>query len=76
MNEKKYHDYTELAERLEYGHSERFLHILEYLMTPEQAAIVVQLPKTPEELSETLCIDIDTIKRHIDALFRKGESSF
>jgi len=64
--------YTQLADRVGYAHSAHFRRILEFLMTPEQAALVAELPKTPEELSEKLGMDVEEVKSNIDILFRKG----
>ena len=72
MNEKGSDKYTELAGRLGYAQSDRFRRILEFLMTPEQAAIVAELPKPAEELSAKLDFEVSTIKRHLESLFRRG----
>lgn len=64
--------YTELAKRLGYGESDRFRHILEFLMTPQQADLVVLLPDSPEALASKLTIPLETVKAEIETLFLKG----
>ena len=64
--------YSILMEKHAYPNSERYRRILEYLITPQQAKIVVELPAPPEELSSKLQMDVETINKELDDLYRKG----
>ncbi len=64
--------YAILTDRLGYKNSEYLKRILEYLMTPEQADICVNLPSTLEELSKKLGIAQEEVTKNVDKLFRKG----
>jgi H+/Na+-translocating ferredoxin:NAD+ oxidoreductase subunit B len=64
--------YAELAKRLGYGESTRFRQILEFLMTPPQADLVVLLPATPEDLAAKLNLPLERINSEIETLFLKG----
>lgn len=67
------HDpYAVLAERHGYAHSERYHRILEFLMTPQQAGIVTELPATPEEIASKLGLAMETVKSEIETLFTQG----
>ena len=67
------HDaYSVLMERHGYPTSERYRRILEYLITPQRAAIVVELPAPLEELAGTLHMDADAIGRELNDLYDKG----
>ena len=44
--------YTVLAEKHGYAHSARYLRILEFFMTPQQARIVADLPSPLEEIAQ------------------------
>jgi len=64
--------YAVLAERHGYPKSARYLRILEFLMTPQQARIAADLPSTPEEIAERQGIPLEMVNSEIEALFRKG----
>lgn len=64
--------YGVLAERHGWANSVRYRRILEYLMTPQQARMVVALPRKPEELAATFNMDVATVNKELDLLFRKG----
>jgi len=64
--------YKQLAELLGYPDSERFHKLLKYMMTEEQARIVVTLPGEAEELSQKLNMDVETIKNLEYDLYKKG----
>jgi len=64
--------YAVLAERHGYRDSARYLRVLEFLMTPQQARIVADLPSPLEEVAARQDISLETVKAEIDALFRKG----
>lgn len=64
--------YDILMERLEYPGSTRLRLIMEELMTPEQAKMVVELPGSPEEVAEKTGIPVDKVIPQLDDLFFKG----
>ena len=64
--------YKELATLLGYPDSARFRRLLEYIMTEEQARLVVSLPGSPEELAQKLNLDVETINKLSRDLYKKG----
>lgn len=64
--------YKELAKRHGYEESERYRRVLEFLMTPQQADIVVQLPAEPSDIAAKLGISVDTVNSELKTLFLKG----
>ncbi len=64
--------YAILMERLEFPGSTRLRPILEELMTPDQARMVLELPGTAEEVAEKTGIDIYRVRDTLDSLFFKG----
>jgi len=64
--------YSILMERHGYPNSERYRRVLEYLMTPEQAKIAVELPAPPEELADKLQMSVEALNRELDELYTKG----
>ena len=64
--------FATLCERLNYPQSKYLRSILEYLMTPEQAALCVEMPCTLEELSAKVGKPLEEVTRTVDWLFRKG----
>jgi len=64
--------YTVLAEKHGYAHSARYLHILEFFMTPQQARIVADLPSPLEEVAVRQNLPLETVKAEIETLFLKG----
>lgn len=64
--------YSVLAERHGYPNSGRYLRILEFLMTPQQARIAADLPSSPEEIALGHELPLETVKSELDTLFRKG----
>jgi NAD-dependent dihydropyrimidine dehydrogenase PreA subunit len=64
--------YTVLAERHGFGSSARYRKILEFLMTPRQARLAVQLPRPSEELAAEEGLPLETIKAELDELYLKG----
>ena len=64
--------YRELGELLEYPDSARLRRILEYLVTEEQARLVVSLPASPEELAQKLNMDVERVNSLSRDLYDKG----
>ncbi|MCJ7833414.1 MAG: (Fe-S)-binding protein, partial [Deltaproteobacteria bacterium] len=64
--------YTELAKRHGYAESNRYRNILEFLMTPQEADLVVLLPEKFEDLAAKLNMSLETINSTLEALFLKG----
>lgn len=64
--------YAVLAERHGYPNSARYLRILEFLMTPQQARIMADLPSPLEEIALRQNLPLETVKAEIEALFRTG----
>lgn len=65
-------DYTALAERHGYGESPRYRAVLEYLLTPLQAKLTVELPMPPEELAKKMDMDLADLTKELDDLYDKG----
>ncbi len=64
--------YATLMERLDFPGSTRLRAVLEDLMTPEQAQMVVELPGSPEEVAQKTGISLERVKEQLDDLFFKG----
>lgn len=66
--------YTELAEKLGVPDSERFLKILEAMLSPQEAKICSELfePATCRELAHRLDIDEDELSSKLDTLTDRG----
>jgi hypothetical protein len=64
--------YTQIAERHGYGGSERYRRILEFLMSPLQAEMAIELPCPPEELAQKFNLDVERVKAELDDLYIKG----
>jgi len=64
--------YAVLAARHGYQDSVRYRRILEYLMTPKEAELVAFIPMKYEELSEKLGTDVESIKKDLKSLYKKG----
>src|SRR5512139_1910055 len=64
--------YRTLAERSGHGNSERLLSILAKAMTPEEAALLVELPASPDSLAAKFSLDPGTIEEKIRELTRRG----
>lgn len=64
--------YAVLAERHGYVRSDRYRRILEFLMTPQQASIVSELPGTPEEIASKTGLTAESVRSEIDTLFTRG----
>lgn len=65
-------DYGTLAAKLGHERSDRLCAILKYLMTPEQAKMVVALPGTAADVAEKTGFDAAQIQEELDSLFFKG----
>jgi len=64
--------YAALAKKHGYPESLRYRRVLEFLMTPQQADLVAQLPAEPANIAAKLGIPVETVKSEIEILFRKG----
>jgi len=64
--------YAILMERLGYPSSTRLRLIMEELMTPDQARMVVELPGTAEGVAEKTGFDTGRVRDVLDELFFKG----
>lgn len=64
--------YSNLAEQLGYGGSNRFKAVLEDLMTPDQAQMVAALPGTAKDVAQKTGFDEAEIQKELDGLFFKG----
>ena len=64
--------YTTLAARHGYQDSVRYRKILDYLMTPKEAELAALLPMKYEELAQKLGRDIGSIKKDLEALYKRG----
>jgi NAD-dependent dihydropyrimidine dehydrogenase PreA subunit len=71
MNENR-DDYAILMERLDFPSSTRLRPILEHIMTPEQAQMIVALPGTIEDVAEKTGIDAGKVREALDDMFFKG----
>lgn len=64
--------YTALADKHGFKDSARYRKVLEFLMTPRQAQMVVSLPKSFNDLAKDFNINVETVKKELDNLFLKG----
>lgn len=64
--------YATLMERLDFPGSTRLRPILEEMMTPDQARMALELPGTPQEVSEKTGIDVKRVEDSLGELFYKG----
>jgi Na+-translocating ferredoxin:NAD+ oxidoreductase RNF subunit RnfB len=65
--------YRKLAERWDYANSERFLRILETILTPDECKLLLNLPApTPERLAKRLNRDEESVKTKLHELARRG----
>ena len=64
--------YEGLLAHLGFPGSDRLRAILEYLMTPDEAALVAALPGTQQEVADKTGVDINQVTETLDALFYKG----
>src|SRR4030042_731411 len=65
-------DYDVLAERLGFPGSVRLCSILQILMTPEQAKLVVALPGSVAEVAAKTGVPEEEARQELDALYYKG----
>jgi NAD-dependent dihydropyrimidine dehydrogenase PreA subunit len=64
--------YAVLTQKHGYPNSVRYRRILELLMNPQQANLVLDLPMPVEELAAKHGLTVDNVKAEIDTLFHKG----
>ncbi len=64
--------YTTLAAKLDYPESKELCHLLEVLMTPEEAELAARLPASVEELVKELNIDKERVNNSLQELYQKG----
>ncbi len=65
-------DYKALTTQLGCEGSERLQRILENIMTPDQAKMVIALPGTPAEVAEKTGFDVKETTAGLEDLFSKG----
>jgi predicted DNA-binding transcriptional regulator len=66
--------YDKLSERLGAPGSKRFVKVLEAMVTPEEAGVILELqkPATVQELAVRLKVDEKTLHTKLDAMKEKG----
>jgi len=64
--------YTEMIRRLNYHKSAYLARILQKLMTPEEAEMLLALPSGPAELSARFGLDGETIKSKLQEFMERG----
>ena len=64
--------YEILMERLEYPGSSRLRAIMENVMTPEEAQMVVELPGSPEGVAQKTGFSVDKVRASLDELYFRG----
>ncbi len=64
--------YSILADRHGYPTSDRYVRILEFLMTPQQARIAADLPSPVEEIAFRQDLPLETVEAEIATLFHRG----
>ena len=64
--------YTSLAAKHGFEHSQRYLRVLRFLMTPLQAEIVARLPGSPEEVAQKTSLELAAVRENLEQLHRKG----
>ncbi len=67
-------DYLKIAEMWTFGESENFYKMLETLMTPEEAALLLECttPITVPDLAKKLKTDEKSLAAKLDSLFKRG----
>lgn len=64
--------YTKLAEKLKVPPSSYIPEIINKLVSPEEAEILLALPAIPKEITEKFGMDEDTAKRKLEEFVHKG----
>jgi electron transport complex protein RnfB len=64
--------YKELAAMIKMENSETMQKILAKLATPEQAKVILELPKPSEEIAQKLGLSKETVDKHIQEMVEKG----
>lgn len=64
--------YRKLAKMSAHGDSELLLNILVKAMTPEEAALLLELPAANDQLAARLNLDEKAVEKKIDELMRRG----
>ncbi len=64
--------YIVLAEKHGFGSSERYLKVLRFLMTREQADMAACLPGSPEEVAGRTGLKLDAVRQGLEGLYKKG----
>ncbi|MHB1127016.1 MAG: ATP-binding protein [Bacillota bacterium] len=64
--------YENLAAKLDFAGSQKLITILEFMLTPEQAAICDALPGSPAEVAEKLGMDAAKVSADLDDMFSRG----
>jgi len=64
--------YTLLAEKHGFGESERYIRVLKFLMTPQQADIVARLPGSPYEVAKEIGLGRTIVNQELAELYKKG----
>ncbi|GAB4350932.1 MAG: 4Fe-4S binding protein [Candidatus Abyssubacteria bacterium] len=64
--------YQELAERMFMGHSDIVKRLFQMIADEQEAALMLAMPGTPEELAEKTGRPLNDIKKSLDTLFHKG----
>ncbi|MDO8671437.1 MAG: 4Fe-4S binding protein [Dehalococcoidia bacterium] len=64
--------YRAIGEKFNNQDNPHFIHLLEYLMTPDQVRVAAELPAPYEEIASKLGMDVATVNKHIDDMFLKG----
>jgi len=64
--------YAVLAGRHGYPDSLRYRRILEFVLTPDEAKLCLELPMPNEELAQKLNMDVETLKQKLEELFKRG----
>ena len=64
--------YILLASRHGYGNSERYLRVLRFLMTPEQAACAALLPASLDKVAKKTGRPLTAVQQDLEDLYQKG----
>lgn len=64
--------YKILAGKHDFKDSQRYIRVLQFLMRPEQAELVVRLPGSPMSVSKETGLDQAVVKENLEELYKKG----
>lgn len=64
--------YQAVARKIRKADSEKLIKLLKSMMSPDQARIAIELPCPDEELAQKVNLDVETVRKECDDLYRRG----